>query len=178
MRVILIGYRGSGKSVIGEGLARKLGMAFADADLEIERNAGRTISEIFAEGGETEFRRRERDVMETLLGEDHLVVAAGGGAVLHPETRQELVDANRVIWLTADPGVLAERISLDLSSSSRRPSLTSGDVLGEIAEVLNTREPIYRECATLEVSTENRSVEELIDEIANLLTGPDSRHES
>lgn len=178
MRVILIGYRGSGKSAVGRGLARHLEMAFADADLEIEQTIGLTIREIFAKGGEEEFRRRERDVMKTLLEKDHLVVATGGGAVLHPETRRQLVNADHVIWLTASPDILAQRISLDASSSSRRPSLTTGSALDEIAEVLASREPIYRECATLEVSTEHRSVEELIEEIASILTGPDSHHEA
>jgi shikimate kinase len=165
MIITLIGYRGSGKSTVAPALAARLGWDWIDADVELERRAGRSIRDIFATDGEGEFRRREREVLVDLLRRTRFVLAAGGGAILNPETRRELRQAGPVIWLVASPETLAARLAADPTSATQRPSLTGRNRLDEIKDVLEQREPWYRETATLVVSTENRTMEEIVDEI-------------
>ena len=162
MRVVLIGYRGSGKSAVGKTMAHQLGLAFVDADMEIENRAGRSISTIFAEGGEEEFRRLEREVIAELSNGDAVIIAAGGGAVLDPETRMQWIQAGTtVIWLTATPEELAHRIAADTTTGDRRPALTSDGVLEEITTVLAQRLDLYRDCQTLTIDTTGRTIEEV-----------------
>ena len=162
MRVVLIGYRGSGKSAVGKTMAHQLGLAFVDADMEIENRAGRSISTIFAEDGEEEFRRLEREVIAELSNGDAVIIAAGGGAVLDPETRMQWKQAGTtVIWLTATPEELAHRIAADTTTGDRRPALTSDGVLEEITTVLAQRLDLYRDCQTLTIDTTGRTIEEV-----------------
>jgi len=165
MRVVLIGYRGCGKTAVGQVMARELGLAFVDADVEIESRAGRSILEIFAEEGEAGFRRLEREVISELCGRDAVIIAAGGGAVLDSETRRQWSEPGTfVIWLTATSEELAERISRDLATSTQRPSLTGEGVLEEITTVLQQREPLYHDCQTLTIDTSGRTIEEVAAE--------------
>jgi len=162
MRVVLIGYRGSGKSAVGRVMSQELGLTFVDADVEIASRAGRAIEEIFAEEGEAGFRSLEREVISELCGRDRVVIAAGGGAVLDPETREQLGEPGTlVIWLTATPEDLAERISGDPATSKQRPALTDAGVLAEITSVLRQREPLYQLCQTLTIDTSGRTIEEV-----------------
>ena len=163
MIVTLVGARGSGKTAVAGPLAERLGFDAVDADEEIERVAGRTIREIFAADGEPEFRRLEREVLVDLLTRDGLVLASGGGAVLDPLTRADLRTAGPVVWLNASADELARRIAGDDTTDARRPSLTGGGVLAEIAELLEHREPLYREVATLVVETEGRTPDEIAE---------------
>uniref|UniRef100_A0A7C4QP64 Shikimate kinase n=1 Tax=Schlesneria paludicola TaxID=360056 RepID=A0A7C4QP64_9PLAN len=165
MVITLIGYRGSGKTAAAERLAASLGWEWIDADAELERRAGRTIAEIFAADGEAEFRRRERELLRELLQRARLVLSAGGGAVLHAETRREMREAGPVIWLQADVETLARRMAADPTTRDRRPQLTNLGGLAEIQAVLAVREPLYRETAALTVDTSTRSVEEVVEEI-------------
>jgi shikimate kinase len=167
MIVTLIGYRGTGKSSIAPRLAERWGSDCIDADVELERRAGRSIREIFATDGEAEFRRLERDVLVDLLQRDRLVLAAGGGAILNADTRRDFRAAGPVVWLQADVSTIAERIGADVSSAARRPNLTSAGTVAEIENVLRQREPLYRETATLIVNTTGQTVDALVDEIAH-----------
>ncbi|QDV18111.1 Shikimate kinase [Gimesia panareensis] len=164
--ITLIGYRGSGKSSVAAPLAEQLGFDWIDADDEIERFAGQSITEIFAGAGEPHFRQLEREVMQRLLAQDKLVIAAGGGAILNAETRQEMQQAGPVIWLKADAAALAKRIDADATTGSRRPALTDcNSQLEEIRTLLKKREPFYREVATLTIETEGKTVSEIVAEI-------------
>lgn len=165
MIITLIGSRGTGKSTVAPGLASRLGWDWVDADRELERRAGRSIREIFAAEGEPAFRTLERQVLVDLLQRSRLVLAAGGGAILNPDTRKEFPQAGPVIWLQASAETLAARLSADPTTSSQRPALTSAGGLEEIRLLLQQREPFYREAATLEVSTEHRAAESIVDEI-------------
>ncbi|QNO28563.1 shikimate kinase [Sphingopyxis sp. OPL5] len=139
--IVLVGLMGSGKSTIGRRLASRLGMRFADADDEIERAAGMTISEIFARFGEAQFRDGERRVIARLLTGKPLVLATGGGAFMNEETRALIKQASLSIWLDADIPTLVERVG----RRSHRPLLKNrdpGEVLRELAVVRN---PIYAE---------------------------------
>ncbi len=147
MVITLIGYRGSGKSTLAAPLAERLGWDWIDADVEIERRAGKTIREIFKDSGEPAFRQWERDVLADLLSRSNLVVAAGGGAILDPATRESMRSAGLVVWLKASLETLAARIESDPTTAARRPNLTAAGGLGEIEKLLARREPLYRQCA-------------------------------
>src|SRR5580692_307453 len=100
-RVILIGYRATGKTTVGRLLAAQLGWEFADVDDYIESNFGGSIADIFAAEGETGFRKREAEVLSVLCGRERCVIATGGGAILRPENRELMRAAGVVVWLTA-----------------------------------------------------------------------------
>ena len=165
MAVTFIGYRGSGKSVVGATVAGRLNAPFVDADDEVERIAGQTIAEIFATGGEAAFRSLEQQVMADLLREPRLVIAAGGGAITSPETRQRLKTSGPVIYLRVTPATAEERILACSTTRQRRPALTSLPLRAEIESTLADREPLYRQCATIVVDTDDRPVGEIVEEV-------------
>ena len=103
MILTLIGTRGTGKSTVAPLLAERLGWDWIDADVELERRAGRSIREIFASDGEPVFRALERQNLLELLQRDRLVLAAGGGAILNADTRRDFRAAGPVVWLQATP---------------------------------------------------------------------------
>lgn len=163
--IVLVGLMGSGKSTIGRRLAQRLGMAFADADDEIERAAGMTISDIFARFGEPYFREGERRVIARMLGGKPHVLATGGGAFINDETRALILADSLCIWLDADIPTLVERTA----RRNHRPLLKgrdAGQVLRELAEVRN---PIYAE-AHLRVSSasspHDHTVRAIIEELS------------
>jgi shikimate kinase len=170
MLITLIGYRGSGKSTVARALAERLGWDWRDADAAIEESAGLTIREIFAAEGESGFRRRERETLARLLKEQNLVLGAGGGAVLNADTRREMQAAGPVVWLQASVSVLAERIAADPATAERRPNLAGGGT-DEIARLLVEREPLYRDCASHTIFTDNLNVAEIVERIA-VAAGP------
>ena len=170
MNVVLIGYRGTGKSTVGRLLASQLDMPFVDADEELERRAGRSIRDIFASGGESVFRDLETAVLVDLMGEDKRVLALGGGVILRPENRALICQAtNCVVWLQGDAQTLAQRISADRTTSLRRPNLTATGGREEIEHLLAMREPLYRECAQFTVRTEGQSPEQIASQVVSLL---------
>lgn len=139
--LVLVGMMGAGKSSVGKRLAQVLDLPFKDADEEIEKAAGRTISEIFAHHGEAEFREGERRVIARLLDDPPHVLATGGGAFVNNSTRA-LVKAKAVsIWLKADPEVLARRVG----RKDNRPLLRGKDPRQVLTELLAQREPAYRQ---------------------------------
>ncbi len=168
----LIGYRGSGKSSVAIPLAEKLNVSWIDADDEIERRAGKSIAEIFADDGENHFRQLEREVMQNLLSREKLIIAAGGGAILNAETRRETRAAGPVIWLKAGVEALAQRISQDHTTASRRPALTTLAGREEIQNLLDLREPLYQECATITVETDSKTIAQIVEEIMTALHSP------
>jgi shikimate kinase len=172
MRITLIGYRGCGKSTVAPALAERLGLEWFDADVILESRAGRTIREIFAESGEPEFRRLERETLVDLLRRDSLILAAGGGAILNPQTRADFRQAGPVVWLQADAATLEARIAGDATTAARRPNLTAAGGPDEISRMLAVREPLYRETATLIVNTAGQSVEEIVNAIVAGIRAP------
>ena len=164
MNVILIGYRGTGKSAVARQLAARLGREAVDADVEIETRARRSIVDIFAEDGEEYFRDLETEVLEDGVGLEGVVWAAGGGAVLRDKNRKLLRRMGKVVWLCASPQTIMQRIAEDPNSQSRRPNLTTGGE-PEVLELLTQRTPIYRQCADLVVDTEEKSPQQVAEEI-------------
>lgn len=165
MTITLVGYRGTGKSTIAAALAERLGWTAIDADAEVEFRAGRSIKDIFAAEGEAGFRRRERAVLAELLQRDKSVIASGGGAVLDPDTRRDMIAAGPVVWLTASLETILLRLAADAATPGRRPPLTPHDAQTEIATLLALRMPYYREVATLTVATDARPPEDILAEV-------------
>lgn len=163
--IVLVGLMGSGKSTVGRRLAQRLGMRFSDADDEIERAAGMTVSDIFARFGEAHFRDGERRVIARLLSGKPLVLATGGGAFINDDTRALILRDSLCIWLDADIPTLVERVG----RRGHRPLLKNrdaGEVLRELAAVRN---PIYAE-AHLRVSSASNPHEHTVRAILEALS--------
>lgn len=169
MNIVLIGYRATGKTTLARLLAERLGWQWIDADVEIERRAGKTIAEIFAQDGEPAFRELESQVIAELCAQANIVIAAGGGAPLRPENRRAMKAGGKVVWLQASPQTIYQRMYSDPTTSQRRPNLTARGGMEEIVELLAKREPIYRETADFAVDTEGKTPEQLVDEILAML---------
>lgn len=165
----LIGYRGTGKSTVGRILAERLGRPFHDADQELEKRLGMTVSSVFQTLGEPAFRDQEALILEELLVERNAVVATGGGVVLREANRSRLGAFGIVVWLMADAHVLARRLLVDEVSGAVRPALTPLGTLDEIAAVLFERTPLYRATADLEVATDDKTPEEVADEVSRIV---------
>jgi len=165
-KIILIGYRGTGKSTVGRAVAQKLGLPFLDMDQALEEEAGCTIGEMVAAAGWDVFREREHRLLAALAERPAMVLATGGGAVLHQELWPRLKAENLVVWLTADTATIGRRLGSDAKSTAQRPSLTGQDIRTEIAAVLAEREPLYRQSATLAIDTTTTPVAEAAARIA------------
>jgi shikimate kinase len=172
MNVILIGYRGSGKSTVARQLALRLGWPWLDADVEIELAAGKSIRAIFADDGEPAFRALEQEVIDRLCGRERIVMAAGGGAVLRAANRQRMRQAGKVVWLQADVETIVRRLAADTATAERRPALTAAGTAAEVAAVLRERTPLYRETADLELDTAGKSPSQVAQEILDWLPQP------
>src|SRR5262245_18853299 len=162
--IILIGYRGTGKSAVARLLAEQLGWEAVDADEVLEIRYGRNIRTIFADEGETGFRDKESAILEEICRGNNQVLATGGGAGLRAEHRRRLRSAGWVGWLTASPAITWQRHRGDAGTAQRRPDLSVGG-LAEIEELLRQREPLYRECADITIETAGRSPEEIAEAI-------------
>lgn len=163
--IVLVGLMGSGKSTIGRRLAQRLGMAFADADDEIERAAGMTISDIFAKFGEAHFRDGERRVISRLLAGKPHILATGGGAFINDETRALILASSLSIWLDADIPTLVERVA----RRNHRPLLKGRDASEVLRELAVVRNPIYAE-AHLRVSSASSPHDQTVRAILEALS--------
>lgn len=163
--VLLVGYRGVGKTSVGRALAARLGWRFVDTDIRIEAIAHKTVRAIFMEDGEPAFRRLEHDVIVDLARERQQVVSLGGGAVLSEANRDLLRDAGRCIWLTASPEELFHRLSADPQTHALRPPLTGLTGLAEIEHLLREREPLYAAVAQHAVATSARTVDQVVESV-------------
>lgn len=139
--VALVGLMGAGKTTVGRRLAQALRLPFADADEAIVEAAGQSIEEIFAQRGECEFRRGERQVISRLLDGPPHVLATGGGAFIDPRTRALMKERAISIWLKAPLEVLMKRVS----KRDTRPLLKEEDPQAVMRRLLAEREPFYAE---------------------------------
>ena len=161
-RVVLIGYRATGKTSVGRILARRLDWEFVDTDAEIEKIAGRSIAEIFSDEGEETFRKLEIDAIRANAQRKRCVLSLGGGAVMREPNRIAIEPAYAVL-LTATAESIHKRLIQDSVTVEQRPNLTSQGGLAEVQEMLAKRESTYRSCANLVVDTESRSVEQIAE---------------
>jgi shikimate kinase len=152
--IFLIGPMGSGKTAVGRQLARLLDRPFLDSDHEIELRTGADIPLIFEREGEAGFRAREREVIAELTARERIVLATGGGAILHPESRRDLAGRGWVVYLETSVAQQAERAG----RTRHRPLLAGRDPEQRLAELMRLREPLYREIANMITSTDRRRV--------------------
>jgi shikimate kinase len=164
--VVLVGMMGAGKSSVGRRLAGRLAIPFVDADVEIEKAAGMTISEIFAAHGEAYFRAGETRVIARLLEGGPQVLATGGGAFMNADTRMAIRSKGISVWLRATLEVLNRRIK----RRGDRPLLKGVDPLETLRRLIGERDPVYAEA---DVTVESRDVphETIVDEILDGLRG-------
>jgi shikimate kinase len=166
MFLTLIGYRCTGKTTLARLVAERLGCDWADSDVELQRRAGRSIAEIFAEQGEVAFRRMEEKIIAELCRRQRLILAVGGGAPMSEANRRAIRAAGRVVWLAARPETILARMEADPRSTAHRPPLSDKPPLDEIVELLAARTPCYRQLADLTLDTDQRRPDELAAEIA------------
>jgi shikimate kinase len=163
--LVLVGMMGAGKSSIGRKLAQRLNLPFADADTEIEQAAGMNISEIFAKHGEPYFRAGEARVIARLLDGGPQVLATGGGAFMHPQSREAIRAKGISVWLRAEYDVLMKRIK----RRGDRPMLKTDDPGETLRHLMQERDPVYAEA---DVTVHSRDVphEIIIAEIISAIT--------
>ena len=165
-RVLLVGFMASGKTSVGKELASRLGWEFQDFDTAIEARTGKSVSQIFSENGEDEFRRIESGVAEELLARRNTVVASGGGWPAQQGSWKMVTEETMSVWLQVSPGVAVHRAS---EEGSKRPLLEGRDVLDRATTLLLGREASYRR-AQYRLDSEQYGPRELADEIMRLIT--------
>ena len=163
--IFLVGPMGAGKSTIGRKLAQTLGMDFHDSDREIEQRTGASIPLIFELEGEAGFRTREKAMIDQLTAQENVVVATGGGAALDPDNRAHLKERGRVIYLFASVEQQLRRTARD----QNRPLLRTENPRQRLQELMDQRDPLYREIASTVVNTNGRSVNTVVQEILTSL---------
>lgn len=162
----IIGPRGSGKTTIGQHLANSIGFQFVDTDKLILERAGKSIAEIVEQHGWDYFRHLESEVLQSIKP-GKLVVSTGGGIVLAKENQQTMRDNGTVIYLSANPEVLMQRLAAE-PQDHQRPSLTGKSLLEEIEEVMQQREPIYRATAH-HVIDASKPIDTIVEHLKKLI---------
>lgn len=158
-RAVLVGPPGSGKSTVGRMLADRWGVDFRDTDQDIETTTGMTVSDIFVQQGEEQFRSLERQAVASALAEHPGVLAVGGGAVISEQIRSMLAD-HTVVHLDVRLSAAMQRLGMNRS----RPLLV-GNVRGRWQELADERRPLYTEVATVVVETDGLSPKQVVDAV-------------
>ncbi|MCY3568929.1 MAG: iron-containing alcohol dehydrogenase, partial [Chloroflexi bacterium] len=164
-RVVLIGFSATGKSVLAPFIAHRLGWTVVDLDVEIERTAGRTIPQVFADEGETGFRRREHQAVRDAVEQGSVVIATGGGVWLNVENRSLLADGGFVVTLDARAAtILARHAETEQGTTEVRPMLAGADPRRRVETLKAARQPFYA-LSDLTVHTDEIEIGEAVDEI-------------
>lgn len=163
--IILMGFMGAGKTTIGKKLSKALNWEFIDTDAYIEEEQGRKISDIFAEDGEMAFRDMETDLLKRLQnGENQFVLSIGGGMPVREENRALLRNLGMVVYLKTSKEEIIRRVSGD----KNRPLLQGGDLEEKVTNLMNARECIYIETAHVEIVTDGKTPEQVVEEIHDI----------
>jgi len=162
MHIVLTGFMAAGKTAVGRKLARRLGRAFIDTDRLIEEKAGRTIAEIFAQDGEKEFRRLERDVIANLAPAGPAVIATGGGTFVDERNRARLRELGVVVCLITSLDTAVERAK----RGSKRPLAEGGRV--QLEKLFRKRISAYRQADVL-VETDGLSIEQSVTRVLGMI---------
>ena len=170
MSIVLIGYRGSGKSTIGKRLADRLWQPFVDVDDLIVKKAGKNIKQIFEQDGEPAFRELEAEAVREICKLSEHVIGLGGGTLGREANRQAIRDAgHKVIYLKCEPAELHRRIEADPHTAITRPNLTAlGGGIEEVKKMLAEREPLYRKVMHAELDVTHLTPEDAVVYIVRL----------
>ena len=162
MNIVLIGYRGTGKSVVSELLARKMNRETISMDAEIVKKAGMSIPEFVEQNGWPKFRDLETEVAQELADRDNIIVDCGGGVIERSENIPALRTNGVIFWLQASVDVVVSRIV----DGTERPALIEGKTFTEeVAEVLERRTPLYSEAAQHIINTDDMTPDQVSDSI-------------
>jgi shikimate kinase len=157
---------GTGKTAVGHVLAEKLGMKFIEIDTIIEEKAGKSITEIFQQDGETTFRKMEIDITRDVAGEKNSVIACGGGIILNKINIDQLRENSIIVYLTASPDIILKRTS---EQEGQRPLLDVEEPLKTINEMLKFRKPFYTGAADMAVDTSMSDIDNVTEKIIEKL---------
>lgn len=167
--ILLVGYRGTGKSTLGKRLAEVLHMTFLDMDRIIVEEGGRSISKMVQEQGWPYFRRQESLLLQRLSFLKGRVIATGGGIILAPENRLLLSKMGMVVWLRADIAVIVARLQGDHESAVQRPAFSDRDLWEETDLILRERAPFYENVSDFSLDTSTLTIGESVDEIVRII---------
>jgi len=165
MNIVLIGYRCSGKSVVGKTLARNLGLELVDTDQVLEGRIGCAIGQYVAENGWEAFRMIEKMIIRSVSSQDQRIIATGGGVVLDWENVRNLRDSGWVVWLQAGLSTIQERMVRDEGSGCARPGLQGLNPLAEIEHVLSRRTALYDRACDYMLNTDQKTPQAVSKEI-------------
>ncbi len=169
MNIILIGFRGTGKSTVGALLSKRLERDFIDSDKYIESSTGKTIKRIFEEDGEERFREIEASIITKLSKMDSMIIAAGGGAILRSDNVRNFKKNGFLVLLEATPEIIYERVTQDEKTIQQRPSLTDKKPFEEIKHLIEKREHAYKNAADYTINTSYVSCEDIVSEIITIV---------
>ena len=171
--IALIGFMGTGKTVVGRLLAEKLGKRFIELDEEIEKKAGKPVAAIFREHGEALFRQMEAEITVAVSAQKNTVVACGGGVVLDKANIFRLKQEYVIVCLSAAPGDILKRIS---GEEGTRPFLDVPDKGKKIRELLAARRPLYAMAADITMDTSGLDPAGVAQKIVDALSKYESQH--
>ncbi len=169
--IILVGFMGTGKTVVARALSEKLGMRYVSTDHLIEEKEKTSISDIFSKKGENYFRKAEKDAIKDVSLMEKVVVDAGGGVVIDPENVERLKKKGIIVCLWASPEVILERTK----KYTHRPLLNAANPLKKIKELLTVRKPFY-ERIDCQIHTSKMTLEEVADEIIRKVNEATTQH--
>lgn len=159
--IILIGFMGAGKTVVGKKLAQKLGYQFVDVDREIEKLLQKPIPLIFKKYGQLRFRSEEELMLTKVCQNTETVIATGGGVILKENNRKTIANGNKVIWLQAKPETIMKRVGL----GKGRPLLKGKKIEDVVQELLAKRSALYIESAHVKIETDDKNIDQVVEEI-------------
>ena len=169
--IALIGFMGTGKTAVGQALAKKLGRRFVELDSLIEQKAGKSIPEIFQQDGEIAFRDFEIEITKEIARQKYSVIACGGGLVLNKINIDRLKESAVVVYLTASPRVILKRVS---SEKGQRPLLEVDNPTLTIRELLRFRKPFYERAADIKIDTSKLDISSVIKQIIDKIREDES----
>ena len=174
MNLFLIGYRCSGKTTIGQSIAKTIEWSFVDSDMRVIKEGGKSIKDIIDAEGWNAFRRMERSTLKLICAKDRQVVATGGGVVLDPANIKVMKASGTVVWLEATAETIRYRMRQDKSTESFRPALTDKGEMEEIEDMLLKRNPYYESASDFSISTDGIPANEITRRIIEKLNKKDS----
>jgi shikimate kinase len=168
-KIILIGYRCTGKTSVGKRLAERLNLPFTDTDGLVEKAVGKTIREMIEDRGWEFFRQQEQEAIRSLTAWGKSVIATGGGAVMDRESAVFLKKEGILIWLVTDEKIIRERMLADPATAGQRPRFSPDELAVEISSTLAVRAPVYGRLADLVIDTTAMGTGACVDRIATFL---------